>query len=78
MGGEADGHTLGAQRLELTEVVGRRLLAHPRQPAAGVGGEEHHERDFRLRSCLDRRAGLCEAEVVELADGGVAGATHPP
>ena len=55
----------------------RGCLAHPRQPAAGVGGEEEHELDPRLAGGRrGRLARLVEAEVVELADRGVAGAAH--
>ena len=34
VGGKADADAVGAQRLELAQILGRRLLAHPRQPAA--------------------------------------------
>ena len=78
VGGEADADAVGAQRLELAQVLGRRLLAHPRQPAAGVRREQEDDLELRLAGGLHRRARLVQTEVVELADGGVAGRTHLP
>ena len=54
------------------QVVGDRLLPEARDPAAQVAGVEADELDAGLRGGLGRRARLVEAEVVELADGGVA------
>ena len=76
MGGEPDPDAVVPQRLELVEVLGRGRLPHPRQAAARVGGEEQHELDARLGGGRGGRARLVDAEVVELADGGVAGAAH--
>ena len=48
------------------------LLPHARKAAARVRDVEEDEGDARLRGCLRRGARLGDAEVVELADGGVA------
>ena len=76
MGGDPHAETLVAQRLDLTEVIGDRRLAHARQAAARVGGEEQHELDARLGRRVGGGARLLEAQVVELADRRVAGRAH--
>ena len=73
MGGDADGDTGRTQLLHLPQVVGRRGLAEAVQAAAAVRGEKDDERDSRLVGRLGRGECLLEAEVVELADGGVPG-----
>ena len=76
VGGEADPDPAFPQVLDLVQVLGRRGLAEAGEPASRVGGVEEDEGDSR--GC--RGLGCCErllkAEVVELADRGVAGGTH--
>ena len=76
MGGEPDPDAVVPQRLQLSEVLGRGCLSHPRQPAPRVGGEEEHELDARFGGGLRGRSRLVDAEVVELADRGVARVGH--
>ena len=76
VGGEADSDAVLPQRLQLPEILGGRLLAHPRQAAARVGGEEEDEVDARVGGRFGGRARLLEPEVVELADRRVAGVPH--
>jgi hypothetical protein len=78
VGGEADADAVGAQRLELAQVLGGGLLTHARQAAARVRDEQEHELDSGLGGGFRGRACLRETEVVELADGRVAGAPHLP
>ena len=78
VGGEADPDPAFPQVLDRFKVLGRRGLAEAGEPASRVGGVEEDEGDSR--GC--RGLGCCErllkAEVVELADRGVAGGTHLP
>src|SRR5205807_8222559 len=76
VGGEPDRDAVGLERLHLAEVVEDRRLAEALQPAARVGGEQEHDLDARRARRLDGGPGLRLADVVELADGGVAGRTH--
>jgi hypothetical protein len=69
----ADRDPLVAQALELAQVARDRLLAEARRPAAPVRGEEQDDLDPGLACGLRRSAGFLEAQVVELADRGVAG-----
>jgi hypothetical protein len=78
VGGDADADSLGPERLQLPQLVDRRLLAHPREAAARVGGEQEHELDPGLGGRLGSGARLVEPEVVELPDRGVAGRDHLP
>jgi len=67
VGGNANADALGAQSLELTEVLGHRLLAKPRDAAAEVARVEERQLDPGLGRSLGRSAGFVEAEVMELA-----------
>ena len=78
VGGEPDAHACFAQLLELPQVVGGRVLAEAVEPAAAVGGEEQDERDPGLLRGLGGRAGLGQAEVMELAHRRVPGREHLP
>ena len=49
VGGDADGDSGAAQRLDLVQVGGDGRLAHALEPAALVGDVEEHERDARPR-----------------------------
>ena len=76
VGGEADPDPAFPQVLDLVQVLGRRGLAEAGEPAPRVGGVEEDEGDSggcRGLGCCER---LLEAEVVELADRGVARAAH--
>ena len=70
--GDADPGTRLAEALHLREVLRDRALTKSRQPAARVGDVEEHDLDPDRGAGLDRRASLRNAEVVELADRGVA------
>ena len=61
-----------AQRLELAQVVGDRLLPESRAAAAEVAGRKQDERHTGLVGGCGSRPGLLEPEVVELAHGRVA------
>ncbi len=61
-----------AQRLDLVQVLGGRGLAEALEAAARVGGVEEDEVDPGGLRGLGGRERLLEAEVVELADRGVA------
>ena len=76
VGGDADARAARPQRLELAEVVGDGLLPEAVDAAAPVGDVEEDELDARVGGGLDRGVRLREAEVVELADGGVARVAH--
>ena len=76
VGGDADGDSGGAERLDLVEVGGDGGLAHAIETAALVGDVEQHDRDPGLRGRLGRRERLRCTEVVELADGGVSRRAH--
>ena len=78
VGGDADADACGAELLEPAQVVGDRRLAEAVDAAARVGDVEEHELDARFGRRLGRRVRLGQAEVVELADGGVAGGAHLP
>ena len=68
VGGDPDRDPGGAERLELGQVLGDRVLPEARDAAAQVTRVQADERDPGLLGCLGGRAGLGEAEVVELAD----------
>src|SRR5947208_1747638 len=74
VGGDADPDAPLAQRLELTQVIGRVLLAEALDPAARVGREEQDKSDPGLIGSLGGRKSLLEPEVVELTDRRIAGA----
>ena len=74
MGGDADANSTVPQRLELKQVLGDALLTEPLDPAARISRIEQDEADPGLVGGLRGRERLLEAEVVELADGGVTGA----
>src|SRR5581483_4311893 len=76
VGGEPHASARVAQRLDLTQVLGDRLLTESRQPSSPVSAEEQHLLDARLARRLDGGVRLREAEVVELADRRVAGGEH--
>ena len=78
VGGKADAHSGGPHLLELREVVSRRALPKPLEPAAPVGREQQHDLDPGLRGRLDRRVRLRQPEIVELADDRIAGREHLP
>ena len=69
----ADADAGAAQLLESAQVLGDRRLAEARDPAPRVCGVEHDDLDAGVACGLGRIAGLGRPEVVELADGGVAG-----
>jgi CDP-diacylglycerol--glycerol-3-phosphate 3-phosphatidyltransferase len=78
VGGEPDGDAPTAQVLDLPQVIGGRILAKARQPAAAVRGKQEDDLDPGLGRGLDRRQGLLETEIVELADGRISrGAQFP-
>ena len=76
VGGEPDARARAGELLDLPEVLGDRLLPEAVDAAAAVRGEQEHELDPGLAGRLDRRVRLGEPDVVELADGRVAGRAH--
>ena len=62
--------------LHLAEVLGDRALTEAVDPAAAVGGEKQDELDPGLPRCLDGGMRLGGPDVVELADGRIAGREH--
>jgi len=76
VGGEPDGGALARERLDLAEVVRGRGLAKALEAAARVGAEQEDDLDLGRLGRRDRRPGLRRSEVVELADGRVAGGAH--
>ena len=76
VGGKADGSPAPAQLLHLAEVLGGARLPEALEPAAGVRDVEQRDRDPGLAGGLDCRVRLVQPEVVELADGRVAGGAH--
>ena len=78
VGGEADTHAGGPNRLELHEVVGGRALPEAFEPSAPVGREQEHELDPGFGGSLDGRVCLGQPEVVKLADSRVSGGHHLP
>ena len=78
MRGKADADAGRPDRLELLQVLGRRLLPKPLEPASPVRGEEQDDLDPGLGGSLDRGVRLGQAQVVELPDGRVAGGEHLP
>ena len=76
VGGQPDGEPAVAQLLDPAEVIRRRALAKAVEPAARIGGVEKDERDAGRLGRLRGGERLVEAEVVELADGRVAGGAH--
>jgi CDP-diacylglycerol--glycerol-3-phosphate 3-phosphatidyltransferase len=75
---EADGDATPAQLLDLTEVLGDRVLTEARKAAALVRREQDDDPDPRLLGSLDSCERLRKAEVVELAHGGVPGEPELP
>ena len=76
MGGDADGDSRRAERLDLLEVGSDAGLAHAVEAAALVGDVEQDDRDPGRRCRVGRGKRLGGAEVVELADGRVPGGAH--
>ena len=76
VGGEADLDAPAEQVLDLVQVFGRGGLAEALEPASRVGGVQEDERDAGGVGGFGRGQGLLEAEIVELADRGVAGRAH--
>ena len=76
VGGEADLDAALAEVLDLVQVLVRTRLAEAVEPAARVGDVEEDERDAGRVGGLRGGERLLEAEVVELADRGVAGGAH--
>ena len=76
VGREPDSHSRRTHRLELLQVLGRRVLAEALQPAAPVGREQEDDLDPGLRRRLDRRVSLRQPQVVELPDNCVARGQH--
>ena len=73
VGGEANADAALAETFHLGEVRRDAGLTKPIESSATVGGVEQNERDLRSIGCLCDGERLLEAEVVELADGRVAG-----
>ena len=73
VGGDAHPDPALAQRLELTQILRDALLTKPVESAARIGCVEEDEGDPRFLGGFSRSHRLVEAEVVELADRGVAG-----
>ena len=71
VGGDPDRDPGGAERFELGEVLGDRVLPEARDAPAEVTRVQTDERDPGLLGCFGGGAGLCESEVVELTNGGV-------
>ena len=76
VGREPDACARRGELLHLAEVLGDRPLAEAVDPAAAVGGEEEDELDPGLPRRLDGGMRLGEPDVVELADGRIAGREH--
>src|SRR5581483_520722 len=74
VGGDADADARRAELLEALQILGDRRLPEAVDAAPRVGDVEDDELDPDLACGLGGGAGLVEAEVVELADRGVAGA----
>ena len=73
---EPDGDPVGAELLDLAEIVGNRVLSKARDASAPVRDVEEHERDTGRVGRLVRRASLRRSQVVELTDGRVSGCPH--
>jgi CDP-diacylglycerol---glycerol-3-phosphate 3-phosphatidyltransferase len=78
VGGDSDSHAPFRELRDLLEVGGDRSLAEAVDPAAGVRHVQEDELHARGAARLRSRLRLLETEVVELADGGVAGRAHLP
>src|SRR5262245_65970284 len=78
VGGKADGEVAFAEVFDLVQVRGRRGLAEALEPASRVCDVEEDERDVGGFCGFGGGQRLLEPEVVELADGGVAGGEHLP
>ena len=76
VGGEPDPEASFAEALDLVQVFGGGVLAEALEAAARVRGVEEDEGDAGCVGSLRGRERLLEAEVVELADRGVAGGEH--
>ena len=68
VGCDTDADAVGAQRLQLAQVVGDRLLPETTTAAAEVAGVEAYELDAGFGRCRSGGTRLLEPEVVELAD----------
>jgi hypothetical protein len=75
---EPDEDAALSQRLDLAQVLGDRALPKPRQSRASVRGQQQDDRNACLRCSVRGRERLGEAEVVELADGRIAGGPQLP
>ena len=76
VGGDTDGGSRRAERLDLLEVRPECGLAHSIEPAALVRDMEQHDRDPGFACRLGRCKRLCGAEVVELSHRRVSGGAH--
>ena len=73
VGGDPDVEPARAEVLHLAQVLADAVLPEARQSAALVGRQQQDDADARLVGRFGGSERLVEAEVVELADGGVAG-----
>ena len=76
MGGNADVDPPLAESLDLGQVRGDGGLPRLLEPTPRIRDVEAREADARLLGGLGSRKGGVEAEVVELAHGGVSGGQH--
>jgi CDP-diacylglycerol--glycerol-3-phosphate 3-phosphatidyltransferase len=73
VGGGSDANAPPAQVLDLPQILRDGLLAETRQASASVCGKQDDDANPRLLRSIHRGERFVEAEVVELADRGVAG-----
>ena len=78
MGGDPDENAAFTQRFELTQVLGNAFLPKSCDPTAAVSRVEQDKSDPRLLGGVRGCERLLEPDVVELADGGIAGAELLP
>src|SRR5919109_113072 len=76
VGGDADAEALRAEPRDVVEVVVDACVPEALDTAARIGGVEEDEADARGGSRLRGGERFVVAEVVELADCGIAGGTH--
>src|SRR6266511_517664 len=76
VGCESDVEAALTEVLDLIQILGRRGLTEPVEPASGVCDVEEDERDLGCVGSFCGGERLLEAEVVELADRGVARSAH--
>jgi hypothetical protein len=78
VGGNADPDACRAQLFEAAQVFGDGLLPETVDAAARIGDVEQNDLDLRVRGRLRSSVRFGQAEIVELADGGVAGVPQLP